>query len=233
MKSSARMAGLAVACAGLAMLASACGSSSPGGNGIAAKPAAQAVTTAYRAMESAASVRMYGSFTTSGQRYTIDITLAPTGMRGSMTAPFEGAKLASVDMILAKGTMYIRSSTLWRQVGGSTVASLLDNRWVILPASSLKGFPFSNAKTFINLLKGKNLSTLSKDRTAGVQATVKGQPAIKFAAKGGALYIASTGQPYPLEISQGSGNTLYFQYSGLPTSITAPSHPLDLSKLEG
>jgi hypothetical protein len=238
-----RVAGLAVTCAGLAVLVSACGSGStapsamapktPASNGIAAKPAAQVVTTAYTAMESAVSVRMYGSISDSGQRYKVDLTMAPAGVRGSMTAPFEGAKIASVDMVLTKGKMYVRSSTLWRQVGGAAVASMVGNRWVILPAGSFAGFPFTNAKAFIRLLKGGGFDSLGKDRAVGVKTTVNGQPAIKFSAKGEALYIATTGQPYPLEIRQGSGNALYFQYSGLPANITAPSHPLDLSKLGG
>ena len=236
-----RMTGLAVACAGLALLASACGSGStpdaamlktPASNGIATKPSAQIVTTAYTAMESAASVRMYGRITEFGQRYTVDLTMGPAGVRGSMTAPFEGAKVASVDLVLTKGTMYVRSSTLWRQVGGAAAASLLNNRWVTVPASSVTGFPFANAKTFIKLLKSSGLEKLGQDRVAGVKTTVNGQPAVKLTASGVALYIATTGQPYPLEIRQGS-NVLYFQYSGLPVNISAPPDPLDLSKLEG
>jgi hypothetical protein len=237
-----RMAGLAVVCAGLAVLATACGSGTaltatmlktPADNGIAAKPAAQIVTTAYTAMESAVSVRVDGSISDSGQRYTIDLTMAPAGVRGSMTAPFDGARLASIDMVLAKGTMYVRSSTLWQQVGGATLGSLLDNRWVTLPASSAADFPFMNAKSFIKLLNNGGLKSLGKDRVIGVRTTVHGQPAIELSAKGAALYIATTGQPYPLEIRQGSQNVMYFQYSSLPASITAPPHPLDLSKLEG
>jgi hypothetical protein len=237
-----RMAGLAVACAGLVVLVSACGSGTtptatmlktPASNGIAEKPAAQIVTTAYTAMESAVSVRVHGSISDSGQRYTIDLTMAPAGVRGSMTAPFDGARLASIDMVLTKGTMYVRSSTLWQQVGGATLGSLLDNRWVTLPASSVAGFPFTNAKSFIKVLNNGGLKSLGKDRVLGVKTTVDGEPAIELSGEGAVLYIATTGQPYPLEIRQGSQNVMYFQYSSLPASITAPPHPLDLSKLEG
>jgi hypothetical protein len=237
-----RVAGLSVVCAGLVVLASACGGSStpsatmlkaPASNGIATKPAAQIVTTAYTAMESAVSVRMSGSFSDSGQRYTIDLTMAPAGVRGSMTAPFDGAKVATVDLVLTKGTMYVRSSTLWQQVGGATLGSLIGDRWVILPASSVAGFPFSNAKSFIKILKSGGLESLGKDRVLGVKTTVKGQPAYELSVKGAALYIATTGQPYPIEIRQGSRNVLYFQYAGLPVSITAPPNALNLNKLAG
>jgi hypothetical protein len=238
-----RVAGLAVACAGLAVLASACGSSSvtpravmlkkPAYNGIAAKPPAQIVTTAYTAMESAISVRVHGSISDSGQRYTVDLTMAPAGVRGSMTAPFDGAKLASVDLVLTKRTMYVRSSTLWQQVGGATAGLLLDGRWVILPAGSWAGFPFTNAKSFIKLLEsGGDLKELGKVRAVGAKTTVNGQPAIKLSAAGASLFIATTGEPYPLEIRQGSRDALYFEYSSLPAKVSPPSHPVNLSKLQ-
>jgi hypothetical protein len=241
-----RVAGLAVVCAGVAVLASACStasttpnatpSSTATSNGIAAKPVAQIATTAYTAMESAVSVRMYGSIIESGQKYTMDLTMAPAGVRGSMTAPFDGAKAASIDFVMTKGKMYIRSDMLWRQVAGATIASLLNNRWVMLPASSVGGFPFSNAKSFIKMLKSGGLDTLRKDSSAGVKTvttTVDGQPAIELSVQGAALYIATTGQPYPLEVRQGSGDALYFQYSAVPASISAPSHPLNFNNIGG
>lgn len=246
-----RMAGAAAVYTGLAALVAACGSASPGhgpaaastaataataatpaSNGITAKPARQIVTTAFTALKSAVSVRMYGSFSDSGQRYKVDLTMGPAGMRGSMTAPFEGAKLASVDLVLTRGKMYARSSTLWRQVAGAGVASLLDNRWVILPAGSVKGFPFASTNTFIKQLNLSGMKSLRKAR-AGVKTTVNGQPAVKVASGGETAYIATTGHPYPLELIQGSHNALYFQYSAVPASIVAPPHPIDLSTVRG
>jgi len=244
-----RLAGIAAVCAGLAILTSACASHTPGpgstaspgavvpatpaSNGIAAKPAAKIVKTAFTTLESAESVRVYGSFRDSGARYKLDVTMGPGGMRGTMTAPFHGAKLATVDMVLTHGKFYARSSTLWRQVGGAGLASLIGDRWVILPASKLSGFPFANAKTFIKLLNQHSLKSLKHAHVARVKTTVDGQPAIELSEGGAAVYIATTGQPYPLEIRQGSHNVLHFQYSGLPVSIAAPPHAVDLSSLHG
>lgn len=246
-----RLAGIAAACAGLAILTSACAGNTPGrgstagpgavapatpaSNGIAAKPAAKIVKTAFTTLESAKSVRLYGSFRDSGARYKLDVTMGPAGMRGTMTAPFKGPRLATVDMVLTHGKFYARSSTLWRQVGGAGLASLIGDRWVILPAGQLSGFPFANAKTFIRLLNQQILKSLKNARAhvAKVKTTVDGQPAIELSEGGSAVYIAATGQPYPLEIRQGSHNVLHFQYSGLPISIAAPPHPVDLSSLHG
>jgi hypothetical protein len=244
-----RLAGLVTVCAGLAILASACASNtpvpgsaaSPGvvtptpppSNGIAGQPAAKIVKTAFTTLGSAESVRLYGSFRDSGARYKLDVTMGPAGMRGAMTAPFHGDKLVTVDMVLTHGKFYARSSALWREVGGAALASLIGDRWVILPVRRLSGFPFANTKTFIKLLDKQSLKSLKSAHVARVKTTVDGQPAIELSEGRAAVYIATTGQPYPLEIRQGSHNVLHFQYSSLPVSITAPPNAVDLSSLHG
>lgn len=239
-----RLAGIAAACAGLAILTSACASSThgpgsspttPTSNGIAAEPTAKIVKTAFTTLESADSVRVYGSFRDSRARYKLDVTIGPAGMRGTMTAPFHAGKLATVDMILTHGRFYVRSRTLWRQVGGAGLASLLGGRWVIIPVRKLSSFPFANAKTFVKLLSRQSLKSLRKASAhiARVKTTVDGRPAIELSERRTAVYIATTGQPYPLEIRQGSHNVLHFQYSGLPVRIAAPPHAVDLSSLHG
>jgi hypothetical protein len=244
-----RLAGIAAVCAGLAILTSACAGNTPGStaspgavapttsasNGIAAKPTVKIVKTAFTSLKSAKSVRLYGSVRDSGARYKLDVTMAPAGMRGTMTAPFKGAKLATLDMVLTHGKFYARSRTLWRQVGGAGLASLIGDRWVIIPVRQLSGFPFANAKTFIKLLNHQSLKSLKKGsaHVKRVKTTVDGQPAIELSHGRTAVYIATTGQPYPLEIRQGSHSVLHFQYSGLPVSIAAPPHAVDLSSLHG
>ncbi|HEY2550350.1 MAG TPA: hypothetical protein VGI64_07210 [Streptosporangiaceae bacterium] len=204
-------------------------------NGIAAKPTAKIVKTAFKTLESAKSVRVYGSFRDSGARFKLDVTMGPTGMRGTMTAPFKGASLATVDMVVTHRKFYARSRTLWRQVGGAGLASLIGNRWVIIPVRQLSGFPFANAKSFIKLLNRQSLKS-PKSASAHVKrakTTVDGQPAIELSHGRTAIYIATTGRPYPLEIRQGSHGALHFRYSGSPVDIAAPPHAVDLSSLHG
>jgi hypothetical protein len=236
------LAGIAAVCAGLAIMTSACASKTPGpgstpttpaSNGIAAEPTAKIVKTAFTTLESADSVRVYGSFRDSHARYSLDVTMGPTGMRGTMTAPFHAGKLATVDMVLTHGKFYARSRMLWRQVGGAGLASLLGGRWVILPIRQLSRFPFANAKTFVKLLSRRSLKSLRKAsaHVARVKTTVDGQPAIELSKRRIAVYIATTGQPYLLEIRQGSHNVLHFRYSASPVRISAPPHAVDLSSL--
>jgi hypothetical protein len=235
---------LAAVCAGLAILTSACAANTPGpgstpttpaSNGIAAEPTAKIVKIAFTTLESADSVRVFGSFRDSGARYKLDVTIGPAGMRGTMTAPFHAGKLATVDMVLTHGRFYARSRMLWRQVGGAGLASLLGGRWVIIPVRRLSRFPFANAKTFVKLLSRRSLKSLrnASAHVARVKTTVDGQPAIELSRRRMAVYIATRGQPYLLEIRQGSHNVLHFRYSGLPVNIAAPPHAVDLSSLHG
>jgi hypothetical protein len=238
-----RLAGIAAVCAGLAILMSACASNTSGpgstpttsaGNGIAAESTAKIVRTAFATFESAGSVRLYGSFRNSGARYKLDITMGAAGMRGTMTGPFKG-KVATVNMVLTHRKFYARSRSLWREVGGAGLASLIGDRWVILPIRQFSSFPFANVKTFTKLLSKHSLKSLDK-ATAHVarrKTTIDGQPAIELSEHGTAVYIATTGQPYLLEIRQGSHNVLRFQYSGSPLRIAAPPHAVDLSALHG
>src|SRR5258708_6366759 len=161
-----RPAGITAMCLMLALLAGACGTQSgassssstltapptQASNGIAAKRPATILSAAKAALASVTSVRMRGTVTTSGQRFTIDITMTKTGAKGSLTGPIAGVKRAAFDFVSTTGKIYIRSGTLRRKVGGQGAAALLDNRWVLLPSLATRGFPFAHAKTFERLL---------------------------------------------------------------------------------
>jgi hypothetical protein len=67
----------------------------------------------------------------------------------------------------------------------------------------------------------------------GCPAAPRGQPAIEVKKGSSAVYIATTGQPYPLEVRQGARNVLYFQYSSTPVSVKAPPNAIDFSKVKG
>lgn len=233
--------GTAAALSALTVMASGCGggpaapagAKTSAGNGIAAKPAAQIVKIADTELQSAKSVHMYGAVTTSKQRYNLDLTMAQTGAKGSMAGPIAGTRHASFNLVVIGSKMYVRSRTLWRQVGGAGAASTIGDRWVLIPNGSATGFPFANMRAFANLMKQSELGNLSTKGAIGRKSTVHGQPAIEIKDSSDALYVATTGAPYPLEIRQGASNVLYFQYFKAAASITAPPNAMNLSKLQG
>jgi hypothetical protein len=53
---------------------------------------------------------------------------------------------------------------------------------------------------------------------------------------GGTLYVATTGEPYPIEITQASGNstgTVHFDEWNETVDVKAPTNAVDVSKLNG
>jgi len=51
--------------------------------------------------------------------------------------------------------------------------------------------------------------------------------------KGGTLYIATTGKPYPVQITKagGGGGAVSFQGWNQPVTIVAPANALDINQL--
>jgi len=241
----ARAAGVATACLGLALLVGACGHpsstsstrspSSPSAtptNGIADKSPKQIIAAAKKALASAKSVHMKGTLRESGQRYTFDLFLKRASAKGSMTAPMQGIKHAQFDFVLAEGRMFIRSSTLWKQAGGTAAATLLNNRWVVLPGSSIRDFPFRNVKTFT---RSMGSGPKGKPRLAGAVTMINGRPAIPVKSGDSIVYVATTGEPVPLRVmpsshSAGTGVADFTDYN-VPVKIGPPPNAVDLNQL--
>jgi hypothetical protein len=234
----ARAVALAGTCAGLAVLAGACGTGagpSPAkapSNGVASKPAAQILTTAKDALGSAKSVRLQGTMTQSGTTYTVDIVLGPGLGKGTVTGPIAGRKRASFDFVALGSKAYIRSSTLWRQIGGAAAADLFNNRWVATTAKEMFGGARFSTLSFFG-----TLGPMTGPASKGAATTINGQPAIPVTSGDSTVYVATTGTPYPLRLvpsssKVGSGEINFLNYNA-PLHITAPPNAIDLSSLHG
>jgi hypothetical protein len=243
-----RAVGITVMCLTVTLLAGACGTQSgtstsnstptahptSASNGIAAKRPGQILAAAQAALASATSVHMRGSIRTSGKLFTFDVIMTKTGAKGSMTGPIAGVKRASFDFVAAGRKMYIRSSTLWRKVGGATLATLLDNRWVRVPSSSTRGFPWVNTAAFSRVLR---TGPSDKARSVGPETVIDGQTAVPVKTRDEIVYVATTGSPFPLRVTPvsrrvGSGVADFLDYDA-PVTITAPAGALDFSNLHG
>jgi hypothetical protein len=247
----ARAAGAATACLGLALLATACGILSgstsptpsattspaptqPPANGIADKPPAQIVAAATTALASASSVHVKGTVRQSGARYTFDLVLERASAEGSMTAPILGIKHAQFDFVVAGGKLFIRSSTLWRKAGGTAAAQLLNNRWVVLPKASSRGFPYRSIRAFARLIHS---GSPGKARRAGAVTMINGRPAIPVRSGDSIVYVATTGPPFPLRAmpatrAAGRGVVDFIAYNA-PVKIGPPPNAVDLNQLRG
>ena len=207
------------------------GSSSSGGsdNGVAAKSPDAIVNAATNAVNAVKTVHVSGSLRSGGSPITLDLTLvAGKGGGGQMTQSGLSFKLINLNQ-----TVYINGSDdFWRHIGGTSAAQLFHGKW--LRASANGQFAAVASLTTVQTLFNQLLSNHGK-LAKGPTTTVAGRKvvAVNDTTKGGTLYIATTGQPYPVQVSKkgSDGGRVVFDRYNQPASLTAPPNAIDVSKL--
>ena len=117
--------------------------------------------------------------------------------------------------------------------GALPAAQLLSGKWLKAPASG----QLSSLATLTDVQKLFSQLLSSHGKLAkGKTTTVRGQQvvAVNDTTNGGTLYVATTGKPYPIEISKtgSSGGQLVFDHFNQPVTLTAPAGAIDISKLQ-
>lgn len=195
-------------------------------NGVASKPPDQIVTAAVKAIDGVSGVRVAGSIMENGIPVSLDLRLARS--RGGEGTVSENG--LSFRLIAVNNNLYILGSpAFWTHFGGSTAAKLFHNKWLKVPNSGQ--FATLGALTSIPRLFSQLLSSHGKLASAG-RATVNGQPAVavRDTTAGGTLYVATTGQPYPLQIvkaGRGGGHVRFSEFNQ-PVSLQPPAHSISL-----
>ena len=222
---------LAAVSALVALALAACGGSSGGSTrGVASKSPDQIVSAATNAVAGVSSVHVSGSMLSGGQPVTLDLNLvAGKGGKGSMSQNRLGFRIVAIGH-----EVYINGgSAFWRSFGGSAAAQLLSGKWLRAPASGqLSSFATLTdvQKLFDQLLSSHG--TLAKGKTT----TVQGEQvvAVNDTTNGGTLYVAATGNAYPIEIVKpgSQGGRLVFNRFNQPVSLTAPANAIDVSQLK-
>jgi hypothetical protein len=218
-----RSAGSALAV--VALLAG-CGGSRA--NGDAEKPAAQVFADAQRAALSASSVHVHGSVLDGAKRLHVDLRLVKgSGGKGTMA---EGG--VSFDLVRVGRDAYLRGSDAFlRGFAGKGGQQLLHGKWLKGPAASadLKGLlPLTDLAKLFNAAFGSH----GKLRNAG-ETSYDGRDAIAVVdvTKGGTLYVASTGTPYPIAIVDAKEKTaVHFDDWNKPATVTAPKGAIDIGR---
>ena len=137
-------------------------------------------------------------------------------------------------MVVLDQTVYIDGSPgFWRHFGGAAAAQLFEGKWLKAPASG----SFASVALLTNVDKLFNQLLSSHGTLAkGATTTVDGQKvvAIKDTTKGGTLYVATTGKPYPVEIVKtgAQGGRVVFDHFNNSVSLTAPANAIDISQLQ-
>jgi hypothetical protein len=205
-----------------------CGGTSD--NGVAGKSADGIVSAAMNAVNGVKSVHVAGAVRSGGSPTTLDLALlAGQGARGQLAEGGLSFRIISLNQVV-----YINGSdAFWRHFGGSAAVQLFHGKWLRAPASGQ--FGAVGSLTSLQTLFSRLLSNHGK-LAKGSTTTVAGQKviAVNDTTKGGTLYVATTGQPYPIEISNAGsqGGRIVFDRYNQAASITPPANSIDVSKLK-
>jgi hypothetical protein len=229
-------AALALAALALALaLLSGCGggssASSSSGNGVQDKSPAEILLATKAASDAARSVHVSGSIVSGGSPITLDMDLlAGKGGRGQLSE-----NGLSFELIEVGNTVYIKGSqAFYKRIGGSAAAQLLQGKWLKAPASS-SDFASLSQLTDLRKLVDQTLSDHGSLTKAG-SSTIDGQKVLGITdkTKGGTLYIAATGQPYPVQIAKsgsGGGKIKFDRWNG-EVALVAPANAIDVAQLQ-
>jgi hypothetical protein len=213
------------------LLAGCGGSSSSSGNGVESKSPTEILQTTKEAASKAASVHISGSIVSGGKPITLDMELlAGKGGKGKISQ--EGF---TIKLIQTGGSVYINgSSAFYKHVSGAAAAQLLQGKWLKAPANSGE---LASLAELTDLSKLVDTALSGHGSVAkGSPATIEGQKAIAIndTGKGGTLYVATSGKPYPLEIAKAgkeSGKVILDRWDQ-PVTLKAPAGAIDISELQ-
>jgi hypothetical protein len=213
------------------VLAGCGGSSSSSGNGVADKTPTEILAATKAATDTATSVHVAGSIVSDKSPITLDMSLlAGKGGRGQLSE-----NGLAFELIQVGGTVYIKgSSAFYKHIGGSAAAQLLEGKWLKAPSSD-SNFASLGQLTDLRQLVDQTLANHGSLKRSGT-TTVNGQKVVGVTdtSKGGTLYIAATGKPYPIEISKdgsGGGKITFDRWNG-DVTIAAPKNAIDVAQLQ-
>jgi hypothetical protein len=213
----------------LSLVLASCGSSGAASNGVASKsPEAilSAVSTTVAGLHSA---HVSGGITQNSQRVALDLSVV-SGQGGTGSMSVNGA---SFKIVTVGQEAYINgSAAFWRMAGsGSSAAALLSGKWLKGPASG----QLATLADLTNL--GKLFNDLLSSHgplVKGQITTVRGVKVVPLTdrTKGGTLYVATTGKPYPIEIfkSGSQGGQVTFDRFNQPVSLTPPAGAIAMAQ---
>jgi hypothetical protein len=190
------------------------------GNGVAALSADEILKRSKDALKKAKSFQAKGVMVDEGGKNDVDLHVDGDEFAGTMAT---GA--AKLEMVAVGGKNYMKPNEQFFTMvtdpqQGKALATKANGHWIAGEAGDAALGDLFTIGSVDGLLKPSG--AVSK----GAEKEIAGVPAIALNDAGDTdtvLWIATTGEPYPLQIANKSGDTLVFSAIGEPaTGITAP-----------
>jgi hypothetical protein len=198
-------------------------------NGVAALSAADILDKAQAALLQAQSVRIRAIGGANGSGFTADVSVqAHKGGAGTLNVPGgAGGQTLAVQVVTLGSVAYVKGdAAAWQKILGRTPSVPdIGSKWVKAGADNIK------LKTLVSLADLAPIATgilaLDNNVGKGATSTVDGTPAVAVTGAGpsdATIYVATTGQPYPLKIVQGGSTSGELDLTGFdqPVDVTAP-----------
>ncbi len=136
---------------------------------------------------------------------------------------------APLQFAVVDGRAYVHApAAAYQGHAAPAAASKLAGRWVRLPRRSASLAELEDVSSLEGLLDAA-LTAHGEVYSAG-DSSVDGKPAVRLRdARGGSLYVAADGVPYPLAIEAASGDSrLELTDWNEPVRVNVPPSPMDL-----
>ena len=200
-------------------------------NGVAALKPTEILAKAQAALPKVSSVHISGAGTSDGQKVGLDVKIKGTeGAAGTLSLPIGSASTSTtikLDFIVIGKDAYIKGDdAFWKALAPSSTlsAAALQGKWLKSSPQSerLKALLAFGDLTALSTELLKPDGTLTKGEAKEIRGT-KSIGLVDKSTNGGTLYVATQGEPLPLQIVQGkSGTTVDFTDYGKPVELTAP-----------
>jgi hypothetical protein len=213
----------------LALLLVGCGSSD---NGVVSKPAAQILAATRAAAQGASAVHVVASSKlTDGGSFKLDANLAKD--RAHAQVSLFGI---TFEVIRDGDTLYVKGNQVFTaRLGAVLGVKIPSNTWLKGPA---KG-PLAQTGSFTEIEEELPVMLSgSGPISKGAKTKIDGQPAIALKETRklytGTLYVATTGQPYPLKLTKIGRETGQTTFTGWddPVTVSPPAKSVDISQLQ-
>lgn len=221
-----------LAVAGLAaVLLTACGGSSGGDNGEAAKKGPEVAKDAAAALDKAGSVHIAGTVDSDEQQETLALDLQGSDASGTI-----GMGGQEVQLISAGGKVFVQAPTeFWTSQGlPAQAGTALGGKWVTVPQQAASSLDTFTLKSLTDELRNPSDSTIKDPVTT---TTLDGKKVVVVSQEDGSTVdVAAEGTAYPVKFenkSSSSGGAITLSEFGKKSDIKAPAGALDLSSLMG
>ncbi|HEX2774291.1 MAG TPA: hypothetical protein VHN18_17935, partial [Micromonosporaceae bacterium] len=205
----------------------------PTDNGVSALPPNFILDRAKEALQQAKSYRVKGNGVSDGQKLSLDFRISGNDLGGKVTM---GG--ATIELLSVAGRRFMRpDEKFWAMAIGADKADkmvkLIGDRWVVVPDDDkrlVKLFSIANVDQLF-----RPDSSLKTGETRDIDG-VKAIGVVESGAEGGALYVATTGQPYPLLVvgsNPADGEVAFSDFGATFEDLKAPpeSDVIDLEEV--